>query len=130
MVKPIRPFFTEESLRDSVKDIVEELQGGGPPMNGHFEKYLDARFAHIDDSIHEIRSDLREMRGDIKGLRLWIVGAVIALATLFFTVIGYHTMVMQSQFQVFSDYVKAETQSQQSKVPSLPKAPVTREGTQ
>ncbi len=86
-------------------------------MNTDFEKYLDARFAHIDDNIKEVRTDIREMRGDLKGLKLWIIGAVIALATLFFAVVGYHTMVMQSQFQVFSEYVKAVTQPQAPKAP-------------
>lgn len=87
-------------------------------MNTHFEKYLDARFAHIEENVRDIRTDIREMRGDIKSLKLWIIGAVLALATLFFTVVGYHIMVMQSQFQVFSEYVKTVTEAQVSKTPS------------
>lgn len=106
-------------------------------MDSHFEKYLDARFAgidqhfaHIDSAVTEMRSDMREIRGDIKELRketgekidklkYWIIGAVLTLATLFFAVVGCHAMVMQTQLAVFSDYVKAVTQPY---VPSPPPA--------
>lgn len=113
--KQIRKIASEEAAKVSL-----DRSSGEPPMNTHFEKYLDARFAQIDDNIKEVRTDIREMRGDIKGLKLWIIGAVIALATLFFGVVGYHTMVMQSQFQVFSEYIKAVTQPQPQKAPQQP----------
>jgi hypothetical protein len=111
MTEPKLSLLYEEKIRKIIRDEADR-SSGGPPMNTNFEKYLDARFAHIDDNIKEVRTDIREMRSDIKGLKLWIIGAVIALATLFFAVVGYHTMVMQSQFQVFSEYVKAVTQPQ------------------
>ncbi|MFI5330911.1 MAG: hypothetical protein ACHQ2F_07730 [Desulfobaccales bacterium] len=115
-------FLYEEQFRKMAREEAEraalEHSSGEPPMDTHFEKYLDARFSHIDDNIKEIRTDIREVRGDIKGLKLWIIAAVIALATLFFTVVGYHTMVLQSQFQVFSEYVKAVTQPQAPKAPT------------
>ncbi len=124
MAEPKLSFLHEEQFRKMAREEAAKVAfgdtTGGPPMNTHFEKYLDSRFAHIDDNVKEIRTDIREMRGDIKGLKLWIIGAVIALATLFFTVVGYHTMVMQSQFQVFSDYVKAVTQPQAPKSPLQP----------
>jgi hypothetical protein len=109
-----------EMAREEAAKVSLDRSSGEPPMNTHFEKYLDARFANIDDNIKEVRTDIREMRGDIKGLKLWIIGAVIALATLFFAVVGYHTMVMQSQFQVFSEYVKAVIQPQAPKAPLQP----------
>jgi|GEM_PF-6837225 hypothetical protein len=121
MTEPKLSFLYEEQIRKVARDEAAKVSldrsSGGPPMNTDFEKYLDARFAHIDDNIKEVRTDIREMRGDLKGLKLWIIGAVIALATLFFAVVGYHTMVMQSQFQVFSEYVKAVTQPQAPKAP-------------
>lgn len=122
MTEPKLSFLYEEQYRKVAREEVEkaalENRSGEPPMDTHFEKYLDARFAHIDDNIKEIRTDIREVRGDIKGLKLWIIGAVIALASLFIAVVGYHATVMQSQFQVFSEYVKAVTQPQAPKAPT------------
>lgn len=92
------------------------------------EKYFDARFAHIDESVRGIKTDIREVRGDIKSQRKWIIGTAIGIVTLIFTVVGYFTWTMQNQFnyhqasiqaqmQSFSDYVKAVTQ------PQIPKTP-------
>jgi hypothetical protein len=85
------------------------------------EKYLDARFAHIDDSIADIKTDIREVRGDIKSQRKWIIGTAIGIVTLIFTIVSYFTWTMQNQFnlhqasiqaqmQSFSEYIKAVTQ--------------------
>ena len=122
--------------------------GGEPPMD-YFGQYLDARFAGIEADVKEIRSDIKEIRSDIKeirkeigaeiedqsrridGLKYWILGTFLVLATLFFTVVGYFTWTMQNQFnyhqssvqaqmQAFSDYVKAVTKPQEPHSPKVP----------
>jgi hypothetical protein len=118
MNKIVRPLFTEDTVAQIIDERLKELMGGGPPMNTHFEKYLDNRFAHIEEDMKGIRSDIKDQNSKIDALKYWIMGTAIALAALFFSVIGYHTMVMQSQFQVFSDYVKAVTQPHTPKLPS------------
>ncbi|MFW6123274.1 MAG: hypothetical protein ACOC6L_03460 [Thermodesulfobacteriota bacterium] len=70
--------------------------GGDNPQGPGSDIYLETRFTHIENSVNEIKTDIRELRRDIKGLKSWIVGTALALATLFFAVVGYHTMVMQS----------------------------------
>lgn len=81
------------------------------------EKYIDTRFSYIEENIKSIHSDIKDQNKKIDSLKYWILGTFLALAALFFAVVGYHTMVMQSQFQVFSDYVKAVTQPQVAKPP-------------
>lgn len=102
-------------------------------MQISIEKYLDMRFAHIEENIKELRSDLREIRG----FKLWIVGTgvatLIAIIGIMIAFYSYHANIMQSrltniqsqmslyqsqlnsQMQTFSDYVKAVTQSQPTK---------------
>jgi hypothetical protein len=97
------------------------VTGGEPPMESDFEKYLEARFTNIDDKISghlanidqrfdRIESDIREIRGEQKTLLYWIIGNAIVIIAVFIALFTYHTQVMQSQMQVFSDYVKAVTQ--------------------
>ncbi len=101
--------------------------GGGPPMDTYFEKYLEARFAHIDESVMDIKTDIREMRNNldlktaevrsefirqgekIDHFKYWMLTIGVALIGLVFTVVYYHVSSMQSQMQVFADYVKAVT---------------------
>lgn len=96
------------------------------------EKYLDAHFAHIDESVRDIKTDIREVRGEIKSQRKWIIGTAIGMITVVFTVVGYFTWTMQNQFnhhqasiqtqmQSFSEYVKAVTKPQQPQNPSQTK---------
>ena len=107
-------------------------------MDSYFGQYLDARFASIESDVKDIRSDIKEIRSDIKdqsrkidGLKYWILGTFLVLATLFFTVVGYFTWTMQNQFnyhqssiqsqmQAFSEYVKAVTKPQESQAPKGP----------
>lgn len=107
-------------------------------MDSYFGQYLDVRFAKIEADVGEIRSDIKEIRSDINdqnrkidGLKYWILGTFLGLATLFFTVVGYFTWTMQNQFnyhqssiqtqmQAFSDYVKAVTKPQGPQVPNVP----------
>jgi hypothetical protein len=116
-------------LKNEDRDkIYSQTSGGEPPMDTHFEKYLDIRFGHIEGDIKAIRSDIKDQTKKIDNLKYWILGTFLGLATLFFTVVGYYTWTMQNQFnyhqssiqaqmQSFSDYVKAVTQ------PQLPKPP-------
>lgn len=105
--------------------------GGEPPMDSYFGQYLDARFAHIEADVKEIRSDIKDQSRKIDGLKYWILGTFLVLATLFFTVVGYFTWTMQNQFnyhqssiqsqmQAFSEYVKAVTQPRESQAPKGP----------
>jgi hypothetical protein len=105
--------------------------GGEPPMDSYFGQYLDVRFAKIEADVKEIRSDIKDQSRKIDGLKYWILGTFLVLATLFFTVVGYFTWTMQNQFnyhqssiqaqmQAFSDYVKAVTKPQAPQVPNVP----------
>ncbi|MCX5890710.1 MAG: hypothetical protein NTY36_14880 [Deltaproteobacteria bacterium] len=102
-----------------------------PPMDSYFGQYLDARFANIEADVKDIRSDIKDQSRKIDGLKYWILGTFLVLATLFFTVVGYFTWTMQNQFnyhqssiqvqmQAFSDYVKAVTKRQEPQVPKGP----------
>jgi hypothetical protein len=110
------------------REIFSQNSGGEPPMDTHFEKYLDIRFGHIEEDVKAIRSDIKDQTKKIDSLKYWILGTILILATLFFTVVGHFTWTMQNQFnfhqasiqaqmQSFSDYVKAVTQ------PQMPKSP-------
>jgi len=118
----IRPELDNHLMSDS---------GGEPPMDSYWGKYLDARFAHIEADVKEIRSDIKDQSRKIDGLKYWILGTFLVLATLFFTVVGYFTWTMQNQFnyhqssiqtqmQAFSEYVKAVTQPQGIQTPKAP----------
>lgn len=109
--------FSEESVIQIVDEHLDARLGGDPPMNTHFEKYLDTRFAHIEADVTEIRSDLRDIRSEVRGLKFWYVGTTLVVMGLIIALFTYHTQVMQSQFQVFSEYVKAVTQPQQPTKP-------------
>jgi hypothetical protein len=108
----------------------------GPIMETDYqEKYLDARFAHIDESVADIKTDMREIRNilDLKTIEMrsefarqgeridnfkyWFLTIGAALIALIFATVSYHVMSMQSQMQVFSEYVKAVTQPQVPKTP-------------
>jgi len=97
-------------------------------MDTNFEKYIDARFDNIQERFTYIKENIKETRGEIKELtnniekfKYWFIGTtltiVISLGGLFFAVVGYHAAVMQSQMQVFSDYVKSEVQRVAPKAP-------------
>jgi hypothetical protein len=123
------------NIRPEIENPIGSDSGGEPPMDSYFGQYLDVRFAHIEADVKEIRTDIKDIRTDIKdqtkridGLRYWILGTFLVLATLLFTVVGYFTWTMQNQFnyhqssmqaqmQAFSDYVKAVTKPQ---VPNVP----------
>ena len=125
-------------IKSEINNGLGSDSGGEPPMDSYFREYLDARFAGIEADVKEIRSDIREIRTDIRdqsrridGLKYWILGTFLVLATLFFTVVGYFTWTMQNQFnhhqasiqtqmQAFSDYVKAVTKPQESQAPQTP----------
>lgn len=109
--------FSEESVIQIVDEHLDARLGGGPPMDTHFEKHLDTRFAHIEADVAEIRSDLRDIRSEVRGLKFWYVGTTLVVIGIIIALFTYHAQVMQSQFQVFSEYVKAVTQ------PQIPKAP-------
>lgn len=105
--------------------------GGEPPMDSYFGQYLDARFASIEADVKDIRSDIKDQSRKIDGLKYWILGTFLVLATLFFTVVGYFTWTMQNQFnyhqssiqaqmQAFSEYVKAVTKPQEPQIPQIP----------
>jgi len=104
--------------------------GGEPPMESDFEKYLEARFANIDEKLSghlanidqrfdRMEYDIREIRGELKTLLYWFIGTAIVIIGIFIGLFTYHAQVMQSQMQVFSDYVKAVTQP----VPKVPSPP-------
>jgi cell division protein FtsL len=125
-------------IKEDIGNSLVSDAGGEPPMDSYFGQYLDARFAGIEADVKEIRSDIKEIRSDIKdqsrridGLKYWILGSFLVLATLFFTVVGYFTWTMQNQFnhhqasiqsqmQAFSDYVKSVTKPQESQAPQTP----------
>ena len=124
------------------------ISGGEPPMDSNYEKYLEARFANIDEKISghlanidhrfdsieydikEVRGEIREVRGEIRGvhgeirgvhselktLLYWFIGTALVIIGIFIGLFTYHAQVIQSQMQVFSDYVKAVTQP----VPKVP----------
>jgi hypothetical protein len=113
--------------------IFSQDSSGEPPMDTHFEKYLDIRFGYIEEDIKAVRSDIKDHAKNIDNLKYWILGTFLAtfigMATLFFTVVGYYTWTMQNQFnnyqssiqaqmQSFSDYVKAVMQPQTPKPPT------------
>jgi len=115
----------KHSFKPSTHEAYSD-SSGGPPMDTYFDKYLDSRFTHLDDSISEIRKD-------VKGWKLWIVGMgvsiFIGLTTIIIALLAYHANIMQSQFnhhvastqaqmQSFSDYVKVVTQPQAPQKPS------------
>ncbi len=100
-------------------------------MDSYFGQYLDVRFARIEADVKEIRSDIKDQTRKIDGLKYWILGTFLVLATLFFSVVGYFTWTMQNQFnyyqssiqtqmQAFSEYVKAVTQPQSPQAPKIP----------
>ena len=100
-------------------------------MDSYFGQYLDARFASIEADVKDIRSDIKDQSRKIDGLKYWILGTFLVLATLFFTVVGYFTWTMQNQFnyhqssiqaqmQAFSEYVKAVTKPQEPQIPQIP----------
>lgn len=118
----------EPDVKSGYDAIVSKGKLMEPIMPDYQEKYLDSRFAHIDDSIGEIRTDIRGIRNDIKNQIKWTIGTALVLAALIISLFTYHANVMQSQFnhhvsttqaqmQSFSDYVKAVTQPQLPKVP-------------
>ncbi len=108
----------EEIFKRATHSPQSDGPEGKPPVNNYiYEELLNIRFAHIEEDVREIRRDIRDQGNKIDTLKYWIIGAVISMAALFFAVVGYHTMVMQSQYQIFSEYVKAVTQ------PLLPKIP-------
>jgi uncharacterized membrane protein YukC len=101
---------------------------GEPPMDTHFEKYLDNRFERIEEDMKAIRSDIRDQSNKIDNMKYWFLGTALGLITLLFTVVGYYTWTLQNQFnhhqasvqaqmQSFSDYVKAVTQPQRPTPP-------------
>jgi methyl-accepting chemotaxis protein len=121
------------SLKTAIDDTKQKSME--PAMEPNYQdKYLDARFAHIDESVKDIKTDIREIRAhldtNIKEIRnefeqqgakidhfkYWLLSIGAALIALVFGVVSYHVMSMQSQMQVFSEYVKAVTQ------PPTPKA--------
>ncbi len=107
-----------QKIKRPTHGLQSDDPGGAAPMDTYiYNELLNVRFAYIEENIKEIRHDLRDQGNKIDTLKYWIIGAVFALAALFFAVVGYHTMVMQSQYQIFSEYVKAVTQ------PLLPKIP-------
>jgi len=119
------------NIKPEIDNGLVSESGGEPPMDFYFGQYLDARFAHIEADVKEIRSDIKDQSRKIDGLKYWILGTFLVLATLFFTVVGYFTWTMQNQFnyhqssmqaqmQAFSDYVKAVTKSQGTQVPNVP----------
>lgn len=104
------------------------VAGGEPPMESDFEKYLEARFTNIDEKLSShlanidqrfdrIENDIREIRGEVKSLVYWFIGTALVIIGIFIGLFTYHAQVIQSQMQVFSDYVKAVTQPA-SKAPS------------
>jgi uncharacterized membrane protein YukC len=124
-------------LREEERDkIYSQFSGGEPPMDTHFEKYLDIRFGHIEGNIRAIRSDIKDQTKKIEdqskkidNMKYWFLGTALGLLTLLFTVVGYYTWTMQNQFnyhqasiqaqmQSFTDYVKAVTQPQMPKPPT------------
>lgn len=130
---PTKPIsFLERQSPEGLERIITRLTSGEPPMDTHFDKYLDVRFAHIEEN-------LKELRADVKGWKLWVAGigvtVFIGLTTIFIALSTYNANVMQTQLssiqsqvsqyqsqlnaqmQVFSDYVKAVTQPQTPKPP-------------
>jgi hypothetical protein len=119
------------NIKPEIDNGIVSESGGEPPMDSYFGQYLDVRFARIEADVNEIRSDIKDQGRKIDGLKYWILGTFLVLATLFFTVVGYFTWTMQNQFnyhqsgmqaqmQAFSDYVKAVTKPQEPKVPNIP----------
>jgi hypothetical protein len=113
------------NIKPETDNPVVSDSGGEPPMDSY---YLDVRFAKIEADVKDIRSDIKDQSRKIDGLKYWILGTFLVLATLFFTVVGYFTWTMQNQFnyhqasiqaqmQAFSEYVKAVTQPQTPKTP-------------
>jgi hypothetical protein len=119
------------NIRTEIENPIGSDSGGEPPMDTYFGQYLDVRFAKIEADVKEIRSDIKDQSRKIDGLKYWILGTFLVLATLFFTVVGYFTWTMQNQFnyhqssmqaqmQAFSDYVKVVTKPQAPQVPNVP----------
>jgi len=124
--------------REDLERIISRFSPGEPPMDTHFEKYLDVRFAHIEEHLKELRADIRELRG----WKFWVVGTGVAsfigILAIIIALFTYHANITQTQLsgiqsqvsqyqsqlnaqmQVFSDYVKAVTQ------PQIPKTPPKR----
>jgi len=88
----------------------ENMKPEDAPDSTHFEKYIDARFAHIDNAIGDIKADMRDIRSGITGLRSWIISTAIVLFATIIALFTYHATIIQSQMHLFSDYVKAITQ--------------------
>ncbi|MDD3579531.1 MAG: hypothetical protein PHW74_00765 [Desulfobacca sp.] len=80
------------------------------PDGSHFEKYIDARFAHIDSAIGDIKADMRDIHSGIRGLRSWIISTAIVIFATIIALFTYHATTIQTQMYLFSDYVKAITQ--------------------
>jgi len=119
------------NIKPEIDNGIGSDSGGEPPMDSYFGQYLDARFASIEADVKDIRSDIKDQSRKIDGLKYWILGTFLVLATLFFTVVGYFTWTMQNQFnyhqasiqaqmQAFSEYVKAVTKPQESQAPKIP----------
>ncbi len=119
------------NIKPEIENPMVSDSGGEPPMDSYFGQYLDARFAHIEEDIKGIRSDIKDQSRKIDGQKYWFFGTFLVLATLIFTVVGYFTWTMQNQFnyhqssiqaqmQAFSEYVKAVTKPQGPQVPNVP----------
>jgi hypothetical protein len=127
MTKRPVPLYKKQS-REDLERIISRAFSGEPPMDRHFEKYLDNRFGRIEEDIKDIRSDIKDQTKKIDNLKYWILGTFLGMATLFFSVVGYYTWTLQNQFnhhqasvqaqmQSFADYVKAVTQPERPKSP-------------
>ena len=100
-------------------------------MDTDKDKYIEARFSNIEDKLdihltqvdqrfQRMESDVKEIKREVTGLKFWFVGTAIAIIAIFITLFTYHAQVMQSQMQVFSEYVKSVTQPIIPKTPSTP----------
>ncbi|MFP3866628.1 MAG: hypothetical protein ACLFUU_00505 [Desulfobacteraceae bacterium] len=88
----------------------KNMKSENAPANSHFDKYIDARFAHIDSAIGDIKEDMRDIRSGIRGLRSWIISTAIVIFATIIALFTYHATTIQTQMQLFSDYVKVITQ--------------------
>jgi hypothetical protein len=90
-----------------------------PEQNEYFEKYLDARFAHIDTSMrnidnavkdfrNEVKEEIAEVKADNKSTRYWVLGTgitvLLGLAAILLTFVQIQNSWMQ---QVISFVGKA-----------------------
>lgn len=121
------PLYKKQSI-ENLERIISRAFSGEPPMDTHFEKYLDNRFGRIEEDIKAIRSDIKDQSKKIDDMKYWFLGTALGLITLLFSVVGYYTWTLQNQFnhhqasvqaqmQSFADYVKAVTQPQRHTPP-------------